>query len=90
MKKSLVWLPEKKTMGHELSGKEIVMSGMRDGDLKKSIEKKGGKCGSSITKKTYALVVKSKDKVTSKMKKACEKGVPIYTVLEFNERFGLE
>lgn len=90
LKKSLLWSPEKKTMNHELSGKEIVMSGMRDGDLKKRIEKNGGKCGSSITSKTYALVVKNKEKETGKMKKAREKDVPIYTVLEFNERFGLE
>lgn len=65
-----------------LTGLTIVMTGFRDGDLTETIEKQGGKVGSSVSKNTNYLIVKDQsviDNPTEKIKKAQDLGIKIIT-----------
>jgi DNA ligase (NAD+) len=73
---------EVKTSGN-LSGQVVVMSGFRDKELEEKIKQNGGSIGSSITSKTTILIVKDKTQTTTKIQKAKEKGVKIYSIEEF-------
>jgi len=70
-----------------LIGKVFVMTGFRSADLEKSIVDRGGKCGTSVSKKTSGIIVSSKNSGSSKEQKAEELGIPIYTKDEFIEEF---
>ncbi len=65
-----------------LAGQQFVMTGSlsrpRD-EIEKAIREAGGKCGSSVSKNTTALVTNDEDTGSSKMKKAKELGVPIWS-----------
>ena len=69
-----------------LKGQQFVMSGFRDQQLENLITDHGGKMVSSISKKTSALIVKSREgKPTGKYKKAIDLGIPVYTKEEFEK-----
>ena len=74
---------------HPLYGKSVVISGFTDKN--KEIENKlkyvGAKLGSSVSKKTAALVVKTEEEQTGKWLAAKEYGVPIYTLDKFMIKF---
>ena len=53
-----------------LLGKKFVFSGFRDVLLEQEIQDNGGSITSSISSKTYALIVKDKNASTSKIEKA--------------------
>jgi NAD-dependent DNA ligase len=57
----------------------ICLTGFRDAEFQKEMEGKGYVFVNSVTKKTTVLIVKSKDDVSEKMKKAEEFGIPILT-----------
>jgi len=57
------------------SGKTFVFTGFRAPDLEQSIISLGGKMGSSVSSKTYALVMKKTGSGSSKEKKALANGV---------------
>ena len=82
-------LAEKKkaVTDHLLSGKKIVMTGFRDADLIKAIEAVGGEMGSSVSKKTFVVLVKDKDETSGKADKARELGIPIMTADEFKTKY---
>lgn len=67
----------------KFENKVFVMSGFRDKDIINEIEKNGGTLGDSINKKTNYLLVKSKEKITSKISKAKELNIEILTKEEF-------
>ena len=72
----------KKQPTSELTEILIVFSGFRDKDLQTNIEEKGGKIGSTISKKTDYLVVKDESIIndpTDKIKKAIELNIKIIT-----------
>jgi NAD-dependent DNA ligase len=72
---------------HPLYDKTVVMTGFRDKELQKVIENVGGKNGSSVSKKTFALLVVDKFEETSKTEKATKYGVQILTPEEFKEKY---
>jgi DNA ligase (NAD+) len=65
-----------------LAGKQFVITGSlsrpRD-TIEKAIREAGGKTGSSVSKNTFALVTNDEDTGSSKMKKAKELGIPIWS-----------
>lgn len=72
---------------HNLFGKSIVMTGFRDADLQKELQEIGVKIGSSISSKTFVLLVKDKDEDTSKVLEARKIGVPIMTPQELRNKY---
>ena len=70
------------SVSDDLNGKVFVFTGVRRKDLNEVIESRGGKIGSSVSKTTTHLVMKSKGSVSSKEKKAIELGCEILTVEE--------
>tara|TARA_B100001063_G_scaffold209986_1_gene207310 strand:- start:556 stop:3930 length:3375 start_codon:yes stop_codon:yes gene_type:complete len=68
--------------------KKFYMTGTRDKDLIKKIEDMGGIFGSSVSKKTFALIYADKELATSdKVEKAKKMGVPTYTKDEFVAKY---
>ena len=55
----------------------VVFTGMRDKDLEAEIESRGGKVGSSVSKKTSVVVAKDPSDETGKVKSAKELGVKV-------------
>jgi NAD-dependent DNA ligase len=76
----------KKKIEGKLSGMKIVMSGFRDKDLEQLIENNGGEISSGVSKNTNILIIKDDTVMnTSKVVKAKDLGVKIYTIQEFNK-----
>jgi NAD-dependent DNA ligase len=65
-----------------LRGKKIVFSGFRDENLERELIRKGMIVVTSMSKKTAILVVKSKDQKSTKIKKAEELNIKIFTLEE--------
>ena len=74
-------------LNHILSQKSIVFTGFRDKELMEEIKKVGGILGSSVSKNTFALLVKDKDEDTGKAAEARKIGVPLFTVDEFRKTY---
>jgi DNA ligase (NAD+) len=74
---------------HPLYGKTVVISGFTDKnkELENKLKYVGAKLGSSVSKKTAALVVKSEDEHTGKWLAAKENDVPIFTLDKFMIKF---
>lgn len=72
-----------------LYAKSIVLTGFRDKNISELIKKVGAVEGSSVSKNTFVVLVKSKDEDTSKAETARKLGVPIMTPNEFLEKFNL-
>ena len=73
-----------------LSDKTVVISGFRDKELEKYLTSIGVKIGSSISKNTFILVIKTHPEdgeETGKLKEAKRLGVPIMTLDEFNTKY---
>lgn len=68
-----------------LKGHIFVFSGFRNKEYEKTIQARGGKVSTSISKNTTHLVVKSKEKGGSKMEKAESFGIPIITMEELEK-----
>lgn len=67
-------------VGSDLEGQSFVFTGVRRADLESVIESRGGRIGSSVSKNTTYLVMKSIGSGSSKEKKAVEVGAKIITV----------
>jgi DNA ligase (NAD+) len=68
----------------ELAGRTYVVTGevtqfRNRAELVEFIEKRGGKCAGSVSKKTYALINNDLTSMSGKNKKAKELGIPILT-----------
>lgn len=74
----------------DLKDKTIAFTGGKDKDLIKLLEPVNVKVGSAISKNTFALICKSKDEVSTKLNKAKDLNVSIYTLDEFKNTFNLE
>ena len=68
-----------------LKGHTFVFSGFRNKEYEKTIQARGGKVSTSVSKNTTHLVVKSKKKGGSKMEKAESLGIPIITMEELEK-----
>lgn len=73
----------------ELKDLNVVMTGFRDPDLAATIEKRGGKNGSSVSKKTTHLLTYDANSNSGKAKKARDLGVKVMTPDEFKDEFNL-
>ena len=74
---------------HPLFGKTIVMTGFRDAGLQLKLKEVGAKLGSSVSSKTFVVVVKNKDEDTGKAAEARSLQIPIMLVDEFCAKYGL-
>ena len=72
---------------HPLFKKRIVMTGFRDKDLKKALENVGADLGSSVSKNTFVVIVKTMDDDTSKADKARDLNVPLMTPDVFKKKY---
>jgi DNA ligase (NAD+) len=71
----------------EFLNKTFVFSGFRNKAWEASIEAAGGKVSSSVSKNTNIVIVKDKSDDSSKIVKARELGIPIYSIDEVSSRF---
>lgn len=74
---------EKEKSELDLDGKSYLFSGFRDKEIEKEIEKRGGKIASSVSKNLSFLIVKDKEKGSTKIEKAEKLGVKILSLDEF-------
>lgn len=77
------------TKTDELKDVQVVMTGFRDPDLAAEIEKRGGKMGSSVSKKTTYLLTYDANSNSGKSKKARDLGVTVMTPDDFKDKFNL-
>jgi NAD-dependent DNA ligase len=82
-------IPEKKIVNESnlLFGKSIIMSGFRDNELQEVLKNMGAKIGSSLSSKTFVVLVKDKKQDTSKASEAIKLGVPLMTLDEFTSKY---
>ena len=83
-------IEEPKDKSNPLFDKSIVITGFRDKEISEKLKSIGANESSSVTKNTFAVVVKNKDEETGKTEAAKEKNIPIYNVDEFKEKFNLQ
>jgi NAD-dependent DNA ligase len=74
---------EKEPNSVKLGHINVVFTGFRDKDIEEYIIANGGKVSGSVSKNTSHVVVKDKNKDSSKAVKAKELGVPVVSVEEF-------
>ena len=74
-------------ISHPLYAKRIVMTNIRDANIKEKLEKVGGILDDKISKNTFLLIVKSKQDETSKSKYAKEHNIEIMEPEEFLSKF---
>jgi NAD-dependent DNA ligase len=65
----------------------VVFTGMRDKELEAEIESRGGKIGSSVSKKTSVVVAKDPSDETGKVKTAKELGVKVVDFETFRKNY---
>ena len=65
----------------------VVFTGMRDKELEAEIESRGGKIGSSVSKKTSVVVAKDPSDETGKVKTAKELGVKVVDFETFRKEY---
>ena len=77
----------KKNESHPLYEKKIVMTGFRDKQLSSILEEIGAELSSSVSKKTFVVVVKDIDDDTGKADKARKLNIPMMAVGDFKEKY---
>jgi NAD-dependent DNA ligase len=70
-----------------LFGKSIVMTGFRDAELQEALKCVGAKVSASVSKNTFAVLVKEKDTGNGKANEARKLGVPLMTPDDFREKY---
>jgi DNA ligase (NAD+) len=65
----------------------VVFTGMRDKELEAEIESRGGKIGSSVSKKTTVVVAKDPSEDSGKVKTAKELGVEVLDFETFKKKY---
>ncbi len=74
--------------GSNLAGKNVALTGFRDKVLEAAIVAQGGNVTGTVSKNTFALIVKSKaDNGSTKYVTAVKLGIPVYDVDEFKEKW---
>jgi NAD-dependent DNA ligase len=72
---------------HPLFGKIIVLSGFRDKDIEEKLKAVSAKLGSSVSKNTFALLVKDINETSSKVVDANKYGVQLMVREEFINKY---
>lgn len=80
-------LPAENLNSHPLFGKTVVLTGFRDAELQNRLKEIGVKIGSSVSSKTFVVVVKNRDEDTGKVAEAKKLGIAINTVEEFCAKY---
>ena len=65
----------------------VVFTGIRDKELEKEIEERGGKVASAVSGKTKVVVAKDPSEETGKVKAAKELGIPVVDIETFKKEF---
>jgi len=73
--------------GHPLFGKSILMTGFRDTELETKIINVGGKIVSSVSKNTFAVLIKNSQETSLKVDKANELGVAVLSREDFIKQY---
>ena len=68
---------------HPLFGKTILFTGFRDKDLEEKLKAVGAKLGSSVSKNTFAVIVKDMNETSGKVADAKKHGVAVLIREEF-------
>ena len=76
-----------KNTSHLLYEKKIVMTGFRDKELTTILEDVGAELSSSVSKKTYLVIVKDIDDDTGKADKARKLNIPMIEVEDFKQKY---
>ena len=71
----------------KLNGVNVAFTGVRDADLKAKIVELGGTASDSMKSDTTVLIAKDPGSGSSKVQKAMDKGIPIYTIDEFKKKY---
>jgi NAD-dependent DNA ligase len=89
VKKLAVSVQPKKEVdqSHPLFGKSIVITGFRDAELTNMLKELGAKNGSSVSSKTFVVLVKDKEEITGKADEARKLGVPLMTLEDFRNKY---
>ena len=72
---------------HPLYNKKIVITGFRDKELQQKLENFGVKLGTSVSKKTFVVLVKDLDDDTGKADKARKLGITLQTPESFKTKY---
>jgi NAD-dependent DNA ligase len=70
-----------------LFGKSIVMTGFRDIDLQNKLKEIGAKIGTSVSSKTFVVLVKDKEEDTGKASEARKLDIQLMTPEEFSNKY---
>ena len=76
------------SQSHPLFGKTIVMTGFRDAAIQQSLKDVGAKLGASVSKNTFAVLVKDLEEETGKVADAKKIGIPVLTLEQFKTQYG--
>ena len=89
VKKLIEVISEKKEVdqSHPLFGKSIIMTGFRDNAIQEALKNIGAKIGSSVSSKTFVVLVKDKEEDTGKANEARKLNVPLMTPHEFTIKY---
>jgi len=75
--------------GHPLYGKKIVFTGGKDKELIEDLKDVGADVANVVSKTSFVVIAKTHDEDTGKADAARKLGIPIMTVEEFREKYGL-
>lgn len=90
LKKPKVILVEVTDETHPLYNKTVVLTGTRDKTVIDILKSVGANQGASVSKNTHLVIAKSKDDGTGKAEEAKKLGIPLMSVEEFIETYGLK
>jgi NAD-dependent DNA ligase len=85
--KKLAFEKKEVDQSHPLFGKSIVMTGFRDTALQEALKDIGAKIGSSVSSKTFVVLVKDKEEDTGKANEARKLNIPLMTPQEFTSKY---
>jgi DNA ligase (NAD+) len=77
----------KKDVSHALYNKTVVLTGFRDKDFMQRLKEVGAIQGATVSKNTFAVVVKNEGESSSKISNAKSLGVPIFFLQDFLTKF---
>ena len=81
--------PTVASVDHPLYGKTVVMTGFRDTALQDKLKRVGATVGSSVSSKTFVLLVKDVNESSGKVLDAKKHSVPLMTPSDFVKKYGL-
>ena len=79
----------KASKSYDFSDLKVVFTQVRDADLEKLIKENGGSVTSAFSGKTTLIITKEGYSASSTITKANDKNVPILTIKEFKDKYGI-